>query len=177
MPERKQHLISRIAGWLDRALELTQSALLASAVLAMAALNIANVAGRNLFNYSLPFAGELNQLLIVLITFLGVGYAARFRRHIRMSAFSEQLRGRASRIWEIVTLVATGLLLLLLAWYALEYVMRTANVGSVTPSLRLPLYLIYAMAPLGLALGGLQFVLNAIRGRGEIPEAEPVQEI
>jgi C4-dicarboxylate transporter, DctQ subunit len=93
MPERKQHLISRIAGWLDRALELTQSALLASAVLAMAALNIANVVGRNLLNYSLPFAGELNQLLIVLITFLGVGYAARFRRHIRMSAFSEQLRG------------------------------------------------------------------------------------
>lgn len=177
MPERKQHLMWRIAGWLDRALELTQSALLASAVLAMAALNVANVAGRNLLDYSLPFAGELNQLLIVLVTFLGVGYAARFRRHIRMSAFSEQLRGRAARIWEIVTLTATGLLLFLLAWYALEYVLRTANVGSVTPSLRLPLYLIYAMAPLGLALGGLQFVLNAIRGRGEIPEAEPVQEL
>ncbi len=177
MSERKRHSVMRVAGWLDRALEIAQSSLLAAAVLMMAALNIANVASRNLLDYSLSFANEVNQLLIVLITFLGVGYAARFRRHIRMSAFSERLGERAGRIWEITTLSATGLLLLLLAWYALEYVSRTARVGSVTPALRVPLYLVYAMVPLGLALGGLQFLLNAIRRRGQIPPHEPGREI
>lgn len=170
MPNNKTGALGAIAARLDRLLSLIQALLLSLAVLAMAALNIGNVVGRNVFDHSLPFAAELNRLLIVLITFLGIGYAARSRRHIRMSAFSERLGGRAARIWEITTLTLTGLLLLLLAWYALEYVDRTAGVGSVTPALRLPLYWIYSMVPLGLVLGGLQFLLNALRGRGEIPE-------
>lgn len=160
---------------LDRGLEMLQVTLLVTSILAMAALNIGNVIGRNLLDYSLPFAAEINRLLIVLLTFVGVGYAARRRRHIRMSAFSERLRGRASRAWELTTLLATGALLLAFGWYALEYVLRTANIGGVTPALRIPLYLIYAVVPLGLILAALQFLLNAVRHRGEIPAPESEQ--
>lgn len=129
----------------------------------MAALNIANVTGRNLFDYSLTFTAEINRLLIVVVTFAGIGYAARNGRHIRMTALSERVNGLAGRILEAITLAGTAALLLWLAWLALDYVERTATVGSVTPALRLPLYLIYAIVPLGLAVGGIRFLLLAIK--------------
>lgn len=147
----------------DRALTAIEAALLSAAVLTMAVLNIANVVGRNLFDYSLTFAAELNRLLIVIITFAGIGYAARLHRHIRMTALAERVRGAAGRWLEAAALGGTGLLLLWLASLSVEYVARTAAVGSVTPSLRLPLYLIYVVVPLGLAVGGVQFLWQAVR--------------
>jgi C4-dicarboxylate transporter DctQ subunit len=150
----------------DRALTALEAALLSAAVLAMAVLNIANVVGRNLFDYSLTFGAELNRLLIVVITFAGIGYAARLHRHIRMTALSERVRGTAGAMLEAATLGGTGLLLLWLAWLSVQYVGRTAAVGSVTPSLRLPLYLIYVIVPLGLSVGGLQFLWQAVLRSG-----------
>ena len=52
----------------------------------------------------------------------------------------------------------TAALLWLLAWYGLQYVLQVQRVGSVTPALRIPLWCLYAVAPLGLALGGLQYL-------------------
>lgn len=154
----------------DRALAAVEAGVLSASVLAMAALNIANVAGRNLFGHSLAFAAELNRLLIVVITFAGIGFAARMQRHIRMTALSERLRGSAGRLLETAAMGGTGVLLLWLALLSLEYVARTAAVGSVTPALRLPLYLIYAVVPLGLAVGGLQFLVQAARPpHGDVP--------
>lgn len=161
MPSRAR--ISTVAKSLDRFLAVCEAAILSTSILAMAAINIANVAGRNLFDYSLTFTAELNRLLIVIITFAGIGYAARSGRHIRMTALSERVHGLAGRVLETLTLAGTGALLLWLAWLALGYVERTAMAGSVTPALRLPLYLIYAIVPLGLAVGGIRFLLLAAK--------------
>ncbi|WP_181919588.1 TRAP transporter small permease [Alkalilimnicola ehrlichii] len=147
---------------LDRGLERCEAILLSGAVLAMAVLNVANVIGRNL-GHSLPFTGELNRLLIVLITFMGVGYAARKARHIRMSALAEQFHGISAKILHITIHLGTAVLLFALAWFALDYVQQTRQIGSVTASLHIPLYLIYLAIPIGLCLGGIQFLLAAIR--------------
>lgn len=152
---------------LDLALSRLEAALLIAGVLGMAAVNLANVVGRNLFDHSLSAAAELNRLLIVLVTFVGIGYAARLNRHIRMTALSGRLGGRTAAAAESLTLALTGGLLLWLAWLALGYVLRTAAVGSVTPALGIPLYLVYAVAPLGLLLGGLQFLGGALRRVGQ----------
>jgi hypothetical protein len=58
--------------------------------------SVGNVIGRFVFGRSLYFAEEVNQFLIILITFAGIGYAARNGRHIRMSAFYDMLPPRAA---------------------------------------------------------------------------------
>lgn len=149
--------------WLDRRIEAAERAVLAWSVIAMAGLSIANVIGRNLLGRSLAFAEELAQILVILVTFLGIGYGVRHARHIRMSAIYDQLAGGPRKALLTVTHLGTGLLLLVLAWYAGHYVAGTWDAGSVTPALRIPWFAVYVWVPLGLAVGGVQYLLGAVR--------------
>ena len=60
--------------------------ILSGGILVIAALTIANVFCRTFFGFSLAFAEEVSQFLIVLITFVGLSYGASQGRHIRMTA-------------------------------------------------------------------------------------------
>ena len=68
---------------------------------------------------------------------------------------------------EINMALITALLLFVLAFHATRYAWNTWQIGTVTPALRIPLGLIYATAPVGLALGGVQYVLTAMRNIAE----------
>lgn len=155
--------LPRILAAIDRGIAFIERTALAAGVLGMTFVSVANVVMRNLFDAALAFANELNMALIVMVTFLGVGYAARQGRHIRMTAFSDLLGRRARKVLMIVMALATAALLFVLAFHAARYAINTWRIGSVTPALRMPLGLIYATAPLGLALGGVQYLLTAAR--------------
>src|SRR6056297_3758203 len=84
-----------ILGGIDNMIAKIEAVLLAVGVLLMAANTIANVVGRFVFQNSLFFSEELNRILIIMITFAGISYAARHGRHIRMSVIYDAKIGRA----------------------------------------------------------------------------------
>lgn len=149
--------------WIDRALLRIETTILGAGILGIAGISIANVIARNLLGGSLPFAEEANQALMVWVTFSGVGLGARRARHIRMAAFYDQLRGRVRKTCWMAIAAATSVLLFVLAWLAAEYVATSYSIGGVTPALRLPRWLVYAVVPAGLALGALEYVLTFLR--------------
>lgn len=134
--------------WLELQARL-EEAILAFGILSIAALMIANVLTRSLLGFSLTFGEELSQFLIVMVCFVGLSYAASQRRHIRMTAFFERLPPRPARLLATVVAASTSLLLLLLAVLALHYAWVVADLGSVSPVLGVPLFLVYLTAPLG----------------------------
>lgn len=148
---------------LDTVLAKVETVILAYGVLAMFLNTIGNVIGRYVFGQSLYFSEELNQFLIVLVTFVGLGYATRRGRHIRMSAFYDQLSDRGRKILMIIIASATGAVMFWLSWISLEYVISVANSGKVTPALRVPLYLTYLWVPFGFFLTGIQYALTVLR--------------
>lgn len=152
-------LLTRLDLWIGR----IEASILSLAIIAMAANTIANVFGRYLFNQSLYFSDELNQFLIVIITFMGLGYITRKGKHIRMSAFYDMLSARWQKIFMIVIALLTSAVMFVLAWYALEYVLKIARRGRVTPALQFPLYLTYVWVALGLLIGAIQYLLTAIK--------------
>ncbi len=151
---------------LDNWLSALEALLLATAILLMAGNSIANVIGRWLLGQSLYFSEELNQALIVLVTFIGLGYAARQGRHIRMSALYDQFPLAGRKVLMTVITAGTGVMLLILAWYAYGYVAKSAQLGRVTPALQIPLYVTYLCVPLGLAVSGVQYMLTALKNLG-----------
>lgn len=180
-----QRLLPRVFKAIDNGVAWFEAAVLSVGILAMAAVSIVNVLGRNLLGQSLPFADELSQSLLVLITFIGVGYAARQARHIRMSAIYDLLGGRVRKFLMVTIAAATAALLSALAWFGAQYAWHIYELGSVTPALRIPLYLIYLWVPVGLALGALQYLLTVWRNLtsrqtwlsfSERDEYEPVGE-
>ncbi|MTI01979.1 TRAP transporter small permease [Roseibium sp. RKSG952] len=132
-------------------------------IILMAANTIANVFGRYVFNQSIYFSEELNEFLIVIVTFMGLGYATRKGIHIRMSAIYDALPIKIRKGLMLVIAATTAIVMAVLAWYALEYVQKVASRGRITPALQLPLYLTYVWVVVGLSLASFQYLLTAIR--------------
>lgn len=124
-------LLKHVDHWVGK----FEAGILCLGILIMATNAIANVFGRYVFNQSLYFTDELNQFLIVIITFIGLGYITRTGKHIRMSAFYDMLSPRWKKYFMITIALVTAITMLILAWYALEYVQKIARRGRVTPAL------------------------------------------
>lgn len=153
----------RVVGGLDRLIARVESLILAYGVLLMFLNTFGNVIGRYVFGRSLYFTEELNQFLIVLVTFVGLGYATRHGRHIRMSALYDTLGDRLRKGLMIVICAVTAAVMLWLAWVSFGYVQSVANSGRVTSALRVPLYLTYVWVPVGFLITGIQYMLTVLR--------------
>lgn len=163
MESQSRTALPRWLDRLDRMIGAFERAVLTISVLGMAAVAIVNVLSRNILGESLSFAEEVMQILLVLVTFVGIGYGVRHARHIRMSALYDQLRGRVRKAALVTIDLGTAALLVVLAWYGVDYVWSVYQTGNVSPALRLPLYLVYLWVPVGFLLGALQYVLTAWR--------------
>ena len=136
---------------------------LSAGILVIAALTIANVFCRTFLGFSLAFAEEVSQFLIVLITFVGLSYGASQGRHIRMTAIYDELPHSLKRGLTIVICLFTSGLLGYLAYFALSYSQTVGTLGTVSPVLQLPLQWVYLSAPLGLGLAAVQYLLSGIK--------------
>lgn len=152
-----------ILGSIDMGISRLESILLATGVLLMALNTISNVIGRFVFQSSIFFSEELNRVLVILITFAGISYAARHGRHIRMSAIYDALPSSARKPLMIGITLITAVFMLGLAWYSTQYIMTLYGRGRVLPSLQIPVWLIYVWAPVGFFMTGLQYILTAIK--------------
>lgn len=154
-------------GILDRGVAWFEALILAYGIILMATVSVVNVLGRTFFGQSLYFAEELNQFLIVLVTFVGMGYASRKGRHIRMSALYDQLGEKGRKILMVVICAVTAVVMFMLAYYSYGYVARVERLGKVTPALQAPLYLTYIWVPIGFVVTGIQYSLAIIRNLRE----------
>ena len=151
-----------ILGVADAAIARIEAVLLAAGVLLMALNTVANIIGR-LIGRTIFFSEELNQALIILITFAGISYAARHGRHIRMSAFFDALPFRPRKALMVLISAVTAAMMFLLTWYSVAYLLEQAGRGRVLPALQIPQWWIIVWAPLGFFLTGLQYLLTAIK--------------
>lgn len=154
---------NRIFMWIDSLIGKVERVVLSGGVLLMASNTIANVFGRYFFSQSIYFTEELNQFLIVIITFMGLGYVTRKGRHIRMSAFYDMISDRYKKLLMILIAALTAVVMFVLAWYAFEYVAKIASRGRVTPALQVPLYLTYIWVVVGFVLTGIQYLLTMVK--------------
>jgi len=153
----------RLLSSLDTLIDRAEAFILAWGVIIMATNTIANVFGRYVFSQSIYFTEELNEFLIIIITFMGLGYVTRKGRHIRMSAFYDLLPVRAKKLMMVLIASLTAVVMFILAWYAFEYVAKIARRGRVTPALQVPLYMTYVWVVIGFALTGIQYVLTMVK--------------
>lgn len=153
------HLLSKLDAVIDRA----EAFILGWGVIIMAVNTIANVFGRYVFSQSIYFTEELNEFLIIIITFMGLGYITRKGRHIRMSAFYDLLPARSKKLLMILIAGMTAIAMFILAWHAFEYVAKIARRGRVTPALQVPLYMTYVWVVVGFTLTGIQYVLTLLK--------------
>ena len=153
------HLVTRISAAIQRIEEF----LLAASVLIIAGLTILNVVCRSLLGFSLAFTEEVSLFCIIVVCFVGLSYAASKGRHIRMTAIYDQLGPRMRKLCMVVITASTSAIMFALCWYAVGYVIAVYQLGGIYPALGVPFYLVYAIAPVGLFLAGIQYGLATIK--------------
>jgi TRAP-type C4-dicarboxylate transport system permease small subunit len=148
---------------IDNAIARLEEVIMAMGVILMAVNTIANVISRFVFNHSLIFAEELNSIFILLVTFAGIGYAARHGRHIRMSAIYDAMPQHVRKILMIAITAVTAAFMLFLAWYAVVYILNLYSKGRIYPALGIPVYVSYLWVPVGFLVTGIQYVLTLVK--------------
>ena len=163
--EHSEHASSLpgILGTIDSTISRVESVMLAVGVLLMALNTISNILGRFVFQSSIFFSEELNRILIILITFAGISYAARQGRHIRMSAIFDTMPPALRKVMMIVIALVTATFMFGLCYYAVGYIETQASRGRVLPALQIPVWWTLIWVPVGFLMTGLQYLLTAIK--------------
>ncbi|KGK42937.1 C4-dicarboxylate ABC transporter permease [Nitrincola sp. A-D6] len=163
LPDNHTSGLPGFLGVIDSGISRIEAVILAVGVLLMALNTVANVVGRFVLGESLFFSEEVNRILIVMITFAGIGYAARHGRHIRMSALYDALPTSARRILMIIISFVTSATMFFLCYYSVTYIESIYSTGRVLPTMGVPLYLMYLWVPIGFTITGIQYFLTGIK--------------
>ncbi|MCG9579592.1 TRAP transporter small permease [Vibrio brasiliensis] len=142
------------------ATEKLERFLIISATLSIMLNSTANAIGRYAFNKSLYFAEELNQFLIVSVTFIGFAYAVRQGRNIRMTAVYDVMSFKFQKILTTIISLLTGMLMFYLAYHAILYVQELKSINRLSPALEFPVYWVYTIIPIGFTIAGLQYSMS-----------------
>lgn len=155
-PSRWRQAFRRPFGWFDQGLDWFEQFALVSGIAAMAAVSVANVISRNTIGSSLQFASDVTQLLLVLVTFMGIGIGARNARHIRVSAIHDMLPEPAQKVLLTIVGFGTSALLFLLASYGWAYAQSVQRSCRVLPESlgATPLWLGLALTLVAMVLFG-----------------------
>ncbi len=150
-------------GTIDEVIAKAEAVILAMGVILMAINTCVNVIMRFGFGKGLFFSGEVNRILIVMITFAGIGYAARHGRHIRMSAIYDMLPVLGRKILMIIIAFFTSAAMFFLCYYSIGYIDTLYDRGRILPALSIPIWIIYVWVPIGFAVTGIQYLLTGIK--------------
>jgi len=134
--------------------------ILSYAVIIIAVMVVGNVLSRAITGSSWTFSGEISRFAVILATFMGISYAARKGRHISMTALFDTVPFKLRKALAIFIPAVTALVLFILTYLAYKYLYSVYESGRTTSALQIPYYLMIMFVPIGLFLGGLQFLRN-----------------
>ncbi|MBU6081911.1 MULTISPECIES: TRAP transporter small permease [Allobacillus] len=147
---------------IDRIQAKVEGWMISYALIAITLVLLGNVIARSVFNNSWTFAEEVGQFLIILITFVGLSFCARWGRHLKMTAIVEFLPYKVRKALVIFVTIFTSILLFYLSYLSIEYVLILMETGRTTPALQVPYYLVSIFIPLGFFFAGIQYAMEAV---------------
>lgn len=101
---------------------------------------------------------EMAMFLVIWITFIGMSYATRRGRHIRMSALFDICSFKVKKILMFIMSTISAVVMFYLAYIGVKYVYITYYWQQVTSTMRIPYWIFIAIAPLGFFMSGLYYL-------------------
>lgn len=138
----------------------------------MIGLVFTNVVTRYLFKYSIVWAEELSQFLMVWIVFLGAGLAFREGRHVAVEFFLDRMPARLRGLVRHGIFWGLAAFLVMLAVLGARYAQFA--IEQETPVLNISYAIPYACIPVGACLFLAHLLLvraDFLAGRYETPES------
>lgn len=104
------------------------------------------------FNISIAWSGEAARFLFVWVIYLGISYAIRDGRHIRVLALVKLLPVKTQQFFNLISnlvfLSYQGIVL----YYAIKITEKSFRLGQLAPAMEIPLAFLYACLVVSAAL-------------------------
>lgn len=146
--------------WLDQALARTEGALLGLLVLAMTGVTLAQVVARYVFGTPLIWSEEAARYLFVWVSMFGAALAMRQGTHYALTALVERLPAAVQAASRVVTVVVSGVFLVVLFFTGVEEMMQAHMQDAATLPFRMSVP--YAALPVGAALMLMHLALRVL---------------
>lgn len=159
----------------DRVLTWIENSLATFALGGATVIAIAGVIMRYVFGDGIFWSEEAVIFLIILSTFIGAVITLRHNEHVNVDIIPAILGERGK--W-IMALIGTSLLVIycaIIGAYAWVLIFEPAASNTITPSLKLPLWVVELSLPIGLTLmflRSMEVLYRTARGQVAFPEAE-----
>jgi C4-dicarboxylate transporter, DctQ subunit len=158
----------------DRVLTRIENVLAASALGLAAIIAIGAVLLRYLFGIFLFWSEEAIIYLIIYSTFLGAVITLRHNEHVNVDIFGAFLKARGKRVLAVIAAAVTVVYLVCVGFFAWLLLFEPFSTSTITPSLKLPLWVVEAAVPIGMTLmllRALEILVRNLRGVDTFAEA------
>ena len=133
--------------------------LIVSSVLVMTGLVFLEILLRP-FKMNLPWSGELAVYLFVWIIYLGISYAVRDDRHIRVTLLIDCFPPRGRAFFMMISDTIFLIYSVLVVFYGFRVCKRSLELGQIAPALEIPISVLYASVVVSSALCVIRLVPN-----------------
>jgi C4-dicarboxylate transporter DctQ subunit len=158
----------------DRVLTRIENVLAASALGLATIIAIFAVVLRYAFGIFLFWSEEAIIYLIIYSTFLGAVITLRHNEHVNVDIFGAFLKARGKRAFAVLAAAITVAYLVCIGFFAWLLLFEPFSTSTITPSLKLPLWVVEAAVPIGLTLmllRALEILVRNARGVDAFAEA------
>ena len=159
----------------DRILTRVENVLAGGALVLATLIAITQVLLRTFFNIHLPWSEETVVYLVIYSTFLGSVVTLRHNEHISINIFEPFVGKVGKRRMEILGVSIMIVYLVIVGFFAWMLLFEPFSVATVTPALKLPLWVVELAVPLGftlMLLRSLEMLVRLARGKPGFAEGD-----
>ncbi|MEH6452138.1 MAG: TRAP transporter small permease [Psychromonas sp.] len=151
--------MKHVIKWLDEYLEASLGALLLAIIVGLIALQVFM---RYVLGNALSWSEELTLWAFIWFIWVGIAYAFKERRHVRVTVFQGFLPEKAANILETVIDVVIIIFLLTITYHSYQLISLPYVASQKSVVLSLPIPMLYASAPFGALLSAFRISQNLI---------------
>ncbi|MQA97722.1 MAG: TRAP transporter small permease subunit [Streptosporangiales bacterium] len=160
---------------LDRALTVVENVVAAGALALAVLIAIVSVLLRAVFGVFLSWTEEAIVYLIIYSTFIGAVITLRHNEHVNVDLMALLAGRRGRRIVHTIGAFVTVVYLGAIGYFSWLLLLEPFSTATVTPSLKLPLWVLELSVPIGLTLmfiRGVEILYRVARGQVAFSEGE-----
>lgn len=148
---------------LNAVIEFIEKCIITLSISTIMINSTANAIGRYFFNRSIFFSEEINQFLIVVVTFIGFSYAVRKGRNIRMTALYDSMKLKHKKILSTIIALSSSITIFYLCYLSYFYIIDLKTINRLSSALQFPVYIVYSIIPIGFFIAAVQYLLCFIQ--------------
>ncbi|NOI26440.1 TRAP transporter small permease [Vibrio mediterranei] len=141
--------------WLNDNLEAALGGLLLAGIVILITVQVVM---RYVFQNALSWSEELTLWTFIWFIWIGIAYAFKERKHVKVTFFQDLLPAKAKRVLEILIDVAIVAFLLTMAYQSYKLITLPYVLSQKSVVLNLPIAIMYASAPIGSLLSVFRII-------------------